>query len=153
VGPEERANEHLARVEVLRQLAESCKLLPPPACDWEIVALFYMAVHKVGAYLALGPGGGTDVTTHTLRWRAIDAAPQLKKGNFRKHLRALQDLSEEVRYTPSFGADAGELELARDYFRTVGSMLDGKTQKRLNELKQGPGEKSKKKLKKKTKPK
>jgi hypothetical protein len=126
------ARAHAARWRAMRKLAADYARALPNNPDWELVLLFYAALHLVQAYFGT-KNHRFEAARHHDRIKAIKESPELMKNRaFLTAYRMLQDASEQVRYEPSFQVDASLIRLAHQNLSVIESWLEQKVAKALN---------------------
>jgi hypothetical protein len=99
-----------------------------PGDGWAIVMAFYGALHLVDGYL-LTKDARFHSIDHGQRRRAINAAPELGRAN--PAYRALQSLSEQVRYDACFKPTPANFESADKLSKTVWAIVEPKLKEQL----------------------
>lgn len=102
------AQAHRDRFIWEQSYADSLAVRAPS--HWEIVVRFYAALHLTQGYL-LTKGSRFHARHHTERSLAIRSSPELRDPFSRAYHR-LRDLSEQVRYDPTFMARAEDFSAA-----------------------------------------
>lgn len=122
-----KARQHYERSNLVDRAAEEFAVSGNVFPDWEIVLRFYRAVHLIEAYFAGKSPPVVNSQRHYDRLNKMRQLPELGgKRPFMTAYKALQDLSEQVRYDPQFRAGANDMERARASLRMVVSVLDAK---------------------------
>jgi hypothetical protein len=98
-------------------------LASAPDDAWSLVFLFYSALHFVDGYLKT-KAPHFFIANHGARSSAIRGAPELNAAA--SAYRALQALSEQVRYDPVFRPSIANFEAAKRYFEKVRSVVEPK---------------------------
>jgi len=111
--------EHLEAAR--RNLARASTCAPDDA--WVIVFLFYGVLHLVDGYLKT-KGARFAADNHSVRWSAIKTSPELRQAT--AAYRALQSLSEQVRYDPVFTPTLTEFAAATKHAEKVWGIVEPK---------------------------
>ena len=90
---------------------------------WLIVFRFYAVLHLVDGYLKT-KGARFVAESHTARWAAIRSAPELRQATVA--YRALQALSEQVRYNPCFKPTPADFTAAGQYADKIWAVVEPK---------------------------
>jgi hypothetical protein len=98
--------------------------------SWTIVFQFYAAVHLTQSYLVSKNLPRFDAKNHQGRWEAIKGCSELPQ-RFRSNYRDLKDLSENVRYDPSFVPTSQNFTDALGQLGVVESFLKSKVERAL----------------------
>jgi hypothetical protein len=129
----ETARAHEKRWRVLRELADKHAISLAEHADWELVIRFYAGLHILQAYFCT-KDPRFQAARHDERIRAIDQSPELRKvAGFRVAYRMLQDMSEQVRYAPTFIVKDSDVQGARRNLGLLERTLEGKLRRALAE--------------------
>lgn len=113
--------EHLSKSQQNKSRAEVyLRTFADDSPDWHVVLCFYSALHIVQCYL-LTKGVRFSAENHAQRRQAIRESPELNP--IRGKYRDLQDLSEEVRYNPSYCVRPEDHDNARAWLVAIDSFL------------------------------
>jgi hypothetical protein len=96
---------------------------------WSIVIRFYAALHLVNAYLVekTNVALNLDATAHEHRKKAMRNCPELRDAP--KKYRELKDLSELVRYSPTYNFVPADAEESIALFTKIVAIVDPKIKK------------------------
>ncbi len=108
---------HLRQAERNERVASHLTAFP----DWQIVALFYAALHYVDAYLTHRLGDQGHPTSHQTRLRFV--APDSALTTVYQQYRELLDRSQDARYSALDIPAAFAERLAREQFGPIRSQI------------------------------
>lgn len=118
-------DDHCQRWQWCRERADQYSSAFSADHDWTIVFRFYAALHLTHGYLLTKGNLALDIKSHGDRKAAIKRCPELNN-RFRAHYDDLRDLSEQVRYDPTFRAKPEDHKRAQDQLGVVESFLKSK---------------------------
>lgn len=120
--------DYYARWKLNIEHATSVSSAMPTAKDWEIVFRFYAMLHLVEGYQRTKHDRFWS-NDHAERRRNLKGSPEIKDA--RDAYFDLQDLSEDVRYNPTYTPPHGAFEDAKKWVSKVESVVGPKLQRKL----------------------